>query len=104
MSKVRAHISVSTDGYVAGPNQSVENPLGEGGEGLHEWAFPLKSVREALGSAGGEGYASNGGMEVSASKAGAGVRGWGMLGGGPCRWGEEPWKVWWGEEKPFSMP
>ena len=41
MSKVRAHISVSLDGYVAGPNQSMEEPLGEGGERLHDWAVAL---------------------------------------------------------------
>jgi hypothetical protein len=46
MSKVRVRITVSADGYVAGPNQSVENPLGEGGGSLHDWAFALKAVRE----------------------------------------------------------
>ena len=49
MSKVRAQITVSADGYVAGPNQSEENPLGEGGESLHDWAFPLQAFRELHG-------------------------------------------------------
>jgi hypothetical protein len=53
MSKLRAHISTSLDGYVAGPNQSAENPLGEGGEALHEWAFELKAIREPHGMEGG---------------------------------------------------
>jgi hypothetical protein len=48
MSKVRVHISVSLDGYVAGPNQSEENPLGEGGEQLHDWMISLKAWREPI--------------------------------------------------------
>ena len=58
MSKVRAFISVSLDGYVAGPNQTVEEPLGEGGEGLHEWVVALRPWREAHGMEGGEDNAS----------------------------------------------
>jgi hypothetical protein len=49
MSKVRVHITVSADGYVAGPNQSLENPLGEGGGALHEWAVALSAFREPHG-------------------------------------------------------
>ena len=49
MSKLRCHISISLDGCVAGPNQSEENPLGEGGEGLHDWVVPLAAWREAHG-------------------------------------------------------
>jgi hypothetical protein len=52
MSRVRVHITVSADGYVAGPRQSLENPLGEGGSGLHDWTFALKSVRETHGMPG----------------------------------------------------
>ena len=47
MSKFRCHISVSADGFVAGPNQSMENPLGEGGERLHDWAIELAAWRES---------------------------------------------------------
>jgi hypothetical protein len=54
MSKVRVHIAVSADGYVAGPNQSLENPLGEGGGSLHDWAFALRAFREPHGMEGGE--------------------------------------------------
>ena len=54
MSKARVHISVSADGYVAGPNQSLETPLGEGGEGLHDWLVALKAWREPHGREGGE--------------------------------------------------
>lgn len=49
MSKVRAHISISLDGYVAGPNQSMEEPLGVGGEELHDWVVALKQWREPHG-------------------------------------------------------
>ena len=58
MSKVRINITVSADGYVAGPNQSEENPLGEGGGSLHDWAFALRAFREPHGMEGGEVNAS----------------------------------------------
>ena len=54
MSKLRCHISISLDGFVAGPNQSEENPLGEGGERLHDWVVPLAAWRQAHGKQGGE--------------------------------------------------
>ena len=50
MSKLRCHISISLDGCVAGPNQSEENPLGEGGERLHDWVVPLAAWRESHGT------------------------------------------------------
>jgi hypothetical protein len=56
--QVKAHIAVSADGYVAGPNQSLEHPLGEGGERLHEWGFGLRAFREPHGLEGGEVNAS----------------------------------------------
>jgi hypothetical protein len=59
MSKVRVHITVSADGYVAGPHQSLENPLGEGGGSLHDWAIPLKAFRVPHGMEGGEVNASS---------------------------------------------
>jgi hypothetical protein len=54
MSKVRVQITVSLDGYAAGPNQSLEHPLGEGGGSLHGWAFELKAFRDIHGLSGGE--------------------------------------------------
>src|SRR5918999_186134 len=68
MSNLRVHIAVSADGYVAGPNQSEENPLGEGGESLHDWAFPLKAFRELHGREGGEVNASNQVLEEAQAK------------------------------------
>jgi dihydrofolate reductase len=104
MSKVRVHISVSADGYVAGPNQSKENPLGEGGESLHEWAFALRAFRERHGREGGETNASNAVLEEEQANVGAEIMGRGKFGGGPGPWGDDPWRGWWGEDPPFHMP
>jgi dihydrofolate reductase len=105
MSNVRVHISVSLDGYVAGPNQSEENPLGEGGEQLHDWAVELKAWRESHGMEGGEVNASSPVMEESLAGVGAEIMGRGKFGppgGGP--WGDDPWRGWWGEDPPFHKP
>lgn len=104
MSKVRVHISVSADGYVAGPNQSEENPLGEGGEGLHDWAVALRAWREPHGREGGEVNASTPVLEEAQANVGAEIMGRGKFGGGPGPWGDDPWPGWWGEEPPFHMP
>lgn len=104
MSKLRFEISISLDGYVAGPNQSVEHPLGEGGEQLHEWVIKLAAWREPHGREGGEVNASTPLVEESWRGVGAGVMGRNMFGGGPGPWGDEPWQGWWGDEPPFDMP
>ena len=105
MSKVKAEISVSVDGYGAGPNESHEEPLGEGGEQLHDWVFGLKAWREAHGKEGGEVNASSEIIEEVRANVGAEIMGRGKFGppeGGP--WGDDPWTGWWGEEPPFHMP
>jgi dihydrofolate reductase len=104
MSKVRIHISVSADGYVAGPNQSEENPLGEAGERLHDWIVALRAWRAPHGLEGGEVNASNAVVEEAQANIGAEVMGRGKFGGGPGPWGEDPWPGWWGEDPPFHMP
>jgi dihydrofolate reductase len=104
MGQVRFEISISVDGYVAGPNQSEENPLGEGGEQLHEWVVKLAAWRQPHGREGGEVNASTPLMEEAQSRAGAVIMGRNMFGGGPGPWGEDPWQGWWGEEPPFRMP
>jgi dihydrofolate reductase len=101
---VRFEISVSLDGFVAGPNQSEEHPLGEGGEELHEWVFKLAAWRQPHGREGGEVNASTPLMEEAQSRAGAVIMGRNMFGGGPGAWGDDPWQGWWGEEPPFHMP
>ena len=103
MSKVRVHISVSADGYVAGPDQSLENPLGVGGESLHEWLVALRAWREPHGLAGGEVNASSPVVEESMASVGAEIMGRGKFGGGPGPWSGE-WQGWWGDEPPFHMP
>ena len=105
MSKVRVHIAISADGYVAGPNQSQENPLGEGGEALHDWFVELKAWREPHGRDGGEVNANTPIAEESLANVGAEIMGRGKFGppgGGP--WGEDPWPGWWGEDPPFHKP
>ena len=104
MSKVRAHISVSADGYVAGPNQSHENPLGEGGESLHDWMLELKAWRESHGHEGGIESPSTPIFEEERANVGAEIMGRGKF--GPPERGpwDDAWHGWWGEDPPFHMP
>ena len=104
MSKVKVHISVSVDGFVAGPNQSLENPLGEGGERLHDWIVGLRVWREPHGVDGGEVNASTPVVEEALANVGAEIMGRGKFGGGPGPWGGDPWQGWWGDDPPFHMP
>ncbi len=105
MGEVRVHITVSADGYVAGPNQSLAEPLGEGGGNLHDWAFALRAFREPHGMEGGEVNASTAVVEESLANVGAEIMGRGKFGGGPGPWAErDPWLGWWGDEPPFHMP
>jgi dihydrofolate reductase len=104
MSKLRFQISISLDGFIAGPNQSEEHPLGEGGTQLHEWALKLEAWRKPHGREGGEVNASTEVMEEAFDNVGAIVMGRNMFGGGPGPWGEEPWEGWWGDDPPFHMP
>jgi dihydrofolate reductase len=104
MSKVRVHISVSADGYVAGPNPTLEEPLGKGGEGLHEWMIAQRAWREEHGYDDGEVNASSPVLAESLANVGAEIMGRGKFGGGPGPWGEDPWRGWWGENPPFHKP
>ncbi len=104
MSRLRFTIAMSLDGYVAGPDQSVENPLGVGGTGLHEWAFALAAWREPHGMQGGEVNESTPVMEERLAGIGATVMGRHMFGGGDGPWGDDPWTGWWGDEPPFHHP
>ena len=102
---LRFRISLSLDGFVAGPNQSEENPLGEGGEGLHEWVIELAAWRKPHGREGGEVNASSEVIERAQANVGAQLMGRGMFGGGPGPWPEDPpWNGWWGEDPPFHVP
>jgi dihydrofolate reductase len=101
--KVKFQIAMSLDGFVAGPNQSEENPLGEGGEQLHEWALALEAWRKPHGYEGGEVNASSAVIEEAFENVGAIIMGRNMFGGGPGPW-DSGWEGWWGDEPPFHVP
>lgn len=103
MGIVWSNLSVSVDGYAAGPDQTLDEPLGVGGERLHEWAVATREWRAQHGQDGG---AHNVDSEVAARTAngiGAYVMGRKMFGGGPGGW-DEAWRGWWGDEPPFHAP
>jgi len=105
MTTFRFQIAVSLDGYVAGLDQSEENPLGVGGESLHEWVIPLEAWRKPHGLEGGEVNASTPVMEEAQANMGATIMGRNMFGGGPGPWaGDPPWNGWWGDDPPFHTP
>ena len=105
MSKLRFKISMSLDGFVAGPGQSVENPLGIGGMRLHEWVFPLAVWRAMHGLQGGEVNESSRVVEESLANIGATIMGRNMFGGHPGPWDAgKPWNGWWGTNPPFHHP
>src|SRR6266478_5402131 len=96
---------MSLDGFIAGPSQSVDNPLGIGGMRLHEWVFPLKAWREMQGLEGGEVNESTVVIEESVANIGATVMGRNMFGGHPGPWSvEKPWDGCWGPNPPFPHP
>jgi dihydrofolate reductase len=94
---------MSLDGFVAGPRQSVDAPLGEGGMRLHEWVFPLEVFRRSHGGEGGIVDASTPVFEAAMANLGATIMGRNMFGGGPGPW-DESWKGWWGDNPPFHHP
>lgn len=104
MAQLRFQISISLDGFVAGPNPSEKDPLGEGGMQLHEWVFGLAAWREPHGREGGETNASTPVMEDALANVGATIMGRNMFGGGPGPWGDDPWDGWWGDDPPFHTP
>jgi dihydrofolate reductase len=101
MPQLKFDITITLDGYVAGPNQSVENPLGEGASGIHDWAVKTRAFAEMHGRDGGETGANDGVVRESFENIGASLMGRNMFGGGPGSWGEDPWRGWWGDNPPF---
>jgi dihydrofolate reductase len=105
MSRLRFTISLSLDGFVTGPEQSLDDPLGTGGERLHDWVFPLAAWRKPHGLEGGEVNESSRVVEETIANVGATIMGRNMFGGHPGAWDEaEPWTGWWGETPPFHHP
>ncbi len=104
MAKVRCEISMSLDGFVAGPNPSLEEPLGAGGDLLHEWAFAAASWRDSHGLEGGEKNADSDVIEESLRATGAVVMGRKMFSGGEGSWENDPRADgWWGDDPPFHV-
>jgi len=102
MSNVTCNISVSLDGYAAGPNQTQDDPLGEGGERLHDWAINSAAWREQHGHSGGERNADSEVIEEVTANVGAHIMGRNMF--GPSGAWDASWRGWWGEEPPFHTP
>ena len=105
MERLACDLSMSLDGYLAGPNQTLEQPLGEGGERLHEWAFRLKSFRERHGMPGGESGPDDDIVNEWLDANGAVVMGRRMFSGGKGSWEDDPnADGWWGDDPPFHVP
>lgn len=105
MSKIKVCcFSVSVDGFGAGMNQGLENPMGERGMELHQWAFATRVFREMHGGSGGEEGVDNDFAARGFANVGAWILGRNMF--GPVRggWGDESWKGWWGETPPYHVP
>jgi dihydrofolate reductase len=105
MSRLRVHgFAISLDGYGAGPDQSLENPLGVGGMGLHEWAFATRTFREMFGQEGGstgvdDDFAARGFQNI-----GAWIMGRNMFAPSRGDWPDDGWKGWWGNNPPYHCP
>jgi dihydrofolate reductase len=105
MTKLRvASFTISLDGYGAGPNQNLENALGEGGESLHEWLFPTRTFQKLQGNDGGETGVDEDFAARGFTNIGAWILGRNMF--GPLRgsWPDESWKGWWGDTPPYHVP
>jgi dihydrofolate reductase len=105
VSKLRvSSFAVSLDGFGAGPNQDLENPLGVGGVALMDWFFPTRTWQHMHGNAGGETGIDNDMAEQGMAGIGAWILGRNMF--GPIRgpWPDDSWKGWWGDEPPYHTP
>jgi dihydrofolate reductase len=105
MAKVRVHnFSISLDGYGAGPEQSLDNPLGVGGNQLHTWAFATRNARQMFDMEGGDEGIDNDFWARGVEGIGATIMGRNMF--GPIRgsWGAGEWTGWWGDDPPFHHP
>jgi dihydrofolate reductase len=102
---LRLDITMSLDGFVAGPNASLEDPLGEGGMRLHEWAFAAASWRKQHGLSGGEASVDSDVLQESLDSLGAVLMARRMFSGGEGPWAEDPnANGWWGDDAPYDVP
>jgi dihydrofolate reductase len=105
MSRVRVNgFGISVDGYGAGPDQSLENPMGRGGMALHQWAFPTRTFQQMFGKEGGSTGVDDAFAAAGFADVGAWILGRNMF--GPIRgpWPDEAWKGWWGPSPPYHTP
>lgn len=106
MSRVRVEsFTISLDGYGAGPNQSIDHPLGVGGENLHQWLIPTRTFQRVLfGKAGGTSGVDDDFAARGFQNVGAWILGRNMF--GPVRgpWPDMNWKGWWGDNPPYHVP
>ena len=105
MSKLRVNsFTISIDGYGAGPNQSLENPLGVGGETLHEWMIATKTFQEMSGNEGGTTGENDEFTARGFSNIGAWILGRNMFSPSRGPWPDDNWKGWWGDTPPYHAP
>jgi dihydrofolate reductase len=105
MTRLTFDITMSLDGFIAGPDPTLEKPLGEGGERLHEWLYGLESFRRHHGMSGGTRNADSEVLEETMGRTGASVMGRRMFSGGEGPWADDPnADGWWGEDPPFHTP
>ena len=102
MSKVRVQaFSVSIDGFAAGPDQSLHNPMGVGGMALHEWVFGTRMFKKMIGEPGGSDGVDNAFAERGFGNVGSWILGRNMFGPSRGAWRDDGWKGWWGDEPPY---
>lgn len=104
MGDLKFTMSMSLDGYVAGPNQSLENPLGEGGMAVHEWAFATRTFSEMQGREGGETGLDDDQARRWNENVGAVIMGRNMFGPVRGEWPDDSWTGWWGDDPPYHAP
>ena len=105
MAKLRVHaFTISLDGYGAGPDQSRENPLGVGGEELHEWMFPTRTFQQMQGKEGGTTGVEDELTRRGFEHIGAWILGRNMFAPSRGPWPDDGWKGWWGDDPPYHGP
>jgi dihydrofolate reductase len=104
MPKLKFTITMSLDGYVAGPGQNLENPLGEGGTALHEWALATRSFRATHGMDEGETGLDDRHAGAWNENIGATIMGRNMFGPVRGSWGDDAWRGWWSDDPPYHTP
>jgi len=105
MSKIKVtNFTISLDGFGAGANQSLEEPLGVGGENLHTWMFPTKRFRAMGGKTDGTEGIDNDFVEKAFENVGAWIMGRNMFGPIRGNWTDDEWKGWWGKNPPYHVP